>query len=82
MFSDKWKKGYKSQINRRLAADFTGWETGYRKFEEQFDRVVKALRADEGRRDGRLLELIRGYLKQDVVSVNVGCRSVERRKAQ
>ena len=51
LFSDEWESGYKNQIKRRLAADFTEWETDNNKFEEPFERVVKALRADEGRRE-------------------------------
>ncbi len=51
LFSDKWQSGKKDEILTRLAADFNGWETDNDKFEEQFERLVKALRADAGVRD-------------------------------
>ena len=51
MFSDEWASGKRQQIKERLAADFTGWETNNSKFEEQFERVVKALQT-EGAREG------------------------------
>jgi hypothetical protein len=49
MFSGEWENGKATQIKSRLAADFTGWETNNTKFEEQFERLVKALRTDGGR---------------------------------
>jgi len=51
MFGGDWKSGKASQVKSRLAADFTGWETDNQKFEQQFELLVKALRADAGGRD-------------------------------
>jgi len=49
MFSEEWSSGKRQQIKERLAADFTGWETSNSKFEEQFERVVKALQTEGAR---------------------------------
>jgi len=47
IFGEEWKNDWKWQhVNSRMAADFTGWEKDNGKFEEQVERVVKALRAD------------------------------------
>lgn len=51
MFSGEWEGGKATQIKSRLAGDFTGWESDNKKFEEQFDRLVRALRADAGGRE-------------------------------
>lgn len=46
----EWQDGRAATLRKRLAADFTGWETDNAKFEEEFERVVKALRT-EGREE-------------------------------
>ena len=41
---DGWKGPLAVEVRKRLAADFTGWEQDHAKFEEQFERVVEALK--------------------------------------
>jgi hypothetical protein len=44
---DGWENGKASQVRARVAADFRGWAESHAKCEEQIERVVRALRADE-----------------------------------
>jgi hypothetical protein len=52
MFTDKWDLGVlANEIRSRAAADFRDWENSSSNFSKQVDRVIKALRSDEGARE-------------------------------
>jgi len=51
LFSGEWENGKEVQIKKRLAANFTGWETDNERFELAIENVIKALRADDGGRE-------------------------------
>lgn len=46
MFSDEWQSGKKSQLNKRVAADFKDWKD-HDKFIVEIEKVIKALRTDD-----------------------------------
>jgi hypothetical protein len=50
-FLFKWTSGKAEEVKSRLAADFTGWKRSHVRFERPFERVVRALRADDGVRE-------------------------------
>jgi hypothetical protein len=47
----EWENGRASQIRKRVAADFTGWESDNSKFDAAMEKVVKALRTNDGGRE-------------------------------
>jgi hypothetical protein len=48
LLSNQYRSDKKQHLESRLAADFTNWMIDIGKFEEQFERVVEALRGDAG----------------------------------
>lgn len=50
LFSCEYQSEFESVLKKRLASDFTGWEHDNAKFEAAFEKVVAALRADDGAR--------------------------------
>jgi uncharacterized protein YjbI with pentapeptide repeats len=51
MWRGDWPSPKATQLKSRLAADFTGWEHDNARFEQQFELVLKALRADGSGRE-------------------------------
>jgi hypothetical protein len=52
MFKAEWNLGVlANEIRSRVAEDFRDWEKPNSNFDKQVDRVIKALRADDGARE-------------------------------
>jgi hypothetical protein len=51
IFGDRWSSGYRAEIRRRLAPDFTGWAANRATFDAATERVIMALRADAAARE-------------------------------
>lgn len=51
MFSHRWKSGKKAEVESRIAAHFAGWEDDETKFIDACEKVIRALRADEHRKE-------------------------------
>jgi hypothetical protein len=50
-FLFQWTSGKAEEVKSRLAADFTGWKRSNKRFEREFERVIRALRSDEDARE-------------------------------
>ena len=51
LMSDECQHPWKDDINERYASDFTNWKTDYEDYKRQLEKLVKALRADEFKRE-------------------------------
>ena len=51
LFSADYQSGKKAEITSRVAANFVGWENDRALFDRELERVVRALRTDEGGRE-------------------------------
>lgn len=50
LFSNEYQSGKKSEIKSRVAANFVGWEKDHALFDRELQKVIRALRADNGGR--------------------------------
>ena len=51
LFSADYQSGKKAEITSRVAANFVGWEKDHALFDRELEKVVRALRTDEGGRE-------------------------------
>jgi uncharacterized protein YjbI with pentapeptide repeats len=51
LFSADYQSGKKAEITSRVAANFVGWEKDHALFDRELEKVIRALRTDEGGRE-------------------------------
>jgi hypothetical protein len=51
LFSANYQSGKKTEITSRVAANFVGWEKDHALFDRELEKVIRALRTDEGGRE-------------------------------
>jgi len=51
LFSADYQSGMKPEITRRVAANFVGWEKDHALCGRELEKVIRALRTDEGGRE-------------------------------
>jgi hypothetical protein len=71
---NKWTSGKGSQVRQRLAADFRGWKRSHSQFEQEVEKVIRALRSDDAAREGALFNIAGGTTHTDGKSAR--CRTV------
>jgi hypothetical protein len=51
LFSADYQSGKRAEITSRVAANFVGWEKNTALFDRELEKVIRALRTDEGGRE-------------------------------
>lgn len=51
LFSDEYQSGKRAEIKSRVTANFVGWENDHAMFDRELEKVIRALRTDEGGRE-------------------------------
>jgi len=51
LFSADYQSGKRAEISSRVAANFVGWEKDQALFDQRLEKVIRALRTDDGGRE-------------------------------